>query len=152
MSLVSFLKKEWPHVAALTAGLGTAVAGFVQNQGGVKEATMGIAGLAVAGVSTVAKQLKDGKVDAATVEAAGSDLTKQLPSLRADLANVASFVETEWPASKTLISDLSTRVAAVETRAAATVSSIEPTVRSVLTAALAATPATVAPSTPSAAT
>lgn len=69
-------------------------------------AVLGLGGAVLALGSSIGKLLHDRGLHIATIQAAGSDVAQALPGLTADLTQVRSFVEQEWPTSKGVIDEV----------------------------------------------
>ena len=122
-------------LATFIPALAAAVQAIVTNGTPTHQAVFGLGGGAVALFATLGKLLHDGSLNAATLKAGASDISEALPSLRLDLSKSVSFIENDVPAFKTLISGVDGRIAALETKVAASVPelpAIEAMVRSVL--------------------
>lgn len=138
-------------LATFIPGLATTVTAFAQNSGGSKTAALGVGGLVVSLFSTLAKLGHDHGLNKATLAAGASDITAALApdgQLRADLSKTVSFVENDLPGAKTVVSDVTARVEALEKKVP-DLAGIEQIVRTVVGQAFAsAAPAPVAPATP----
>jgi hypothetical protein len=123
-------------LATFVPSVAAAVAGFLQNTNGEKSSVLGGAGIIAALVSTVSKLAHDQGLNKATLLAAGSDITAQLPQLKLDASKTVSFIESDLPALKGIISDLASRVTTAEAHVTSLVAPditvIESAVRKVL--------------------
>ena len=127
-------------------GVASAVEGIVTPGTPAHTATYGGVGALVALVSSIAKLMHDKGLHVATIQAAGSDIAAELPSLRTDIAKTVAFAETDLPVLKPAIDSVTSRVSALEAKVIPDASTIEGIVRNVLTSVL--TPAAVAPVAP----
>lgn len=127
-------------LATFIPGLATTVTAFAQNSGGSKTAALGVGGLVVSLFSTLAKLGHDHGLNKATLAAGASDITAALApdgQLRADLSKTVSFVENDLPGVKTVVSDVTARVEALEKKVP-DLAGIEQIVRTVLSQVLGA--------------
>ena len=126
-------------LATFIPGLAAAIQALVTNGSTLHTAVFGGGGVLAALFATLGKLWHDGKLNEATLYAAGSDIAKALPSLRDDLSKSVSFIENDVPAFKTLVGGLDGRVGALEAKVTAglggstSVADIESVVRKVLT-------------------
>lgn len=118
-------------LATFIPGVAATVTAFVQNSGGSKTTILGGAGAIAALFSTLGKLFHDGKLNTATLAAAGSDISAQLPQIKADISKTVSFVENDLPGVKGVIDDVTKRVSALEAKVP-DLGAIENTVRSVI--------------------
>lgn len=123
-------------LATFIPGLAAAIQALVTNGSTLHTAVFGGGGVLAALFATLGKLWHDGKLNEATLYAAGSDIATALPSLRDDLSKSVSFIENDVPAFKTLVGGLDGRVGALEAKVvggSTSVADIEAVVRKVLT-------------------
>ena len=133
-------------LATFLPGLASGVTALLQHGTPTHTAVFGIGGGVMALVSTLGKLFHDKGLHVATIQAAGSDIAAELPSLRTDIAKTVAFAETDLPVLKPAIDSVTSRVSALEAKVIPDASTIEGIVRNVLTSVL--TPAAVAPVAP----
>lgn len=127
-------------LATFIPGLASAVTAITTSGSTAHQAIFGLGGGLVALLSTLGKLWHDGKLNEATLANAGSDIAAALPSLRADLTKAVSFVESDLPGVKGLLSGLEARITAAEGKIGAEIpdiAGIESVVRKVLSEILA---------------
>lgn len=110
--LFTWLKDEYAHLAP---GVGLIVTALVQNKGGLKEAVTAGAGTVLATACAVVRDLRKGKVSVASIESAGSDVAKALPSVRSDLDTILPLAQ-HLPALTALVSSVQSHVGALESK------------------------------------
>ena len=118
--------------AGIISGLGILITGYVQNTNGEATTAHSIVGGALALGSIVAKLWHDGVFRKASIAAALTSVTADLPAWKADVSKAVSFVEEDLPGVKTVISDVQGKIASLEGRIP-DLGNIESVVRQVLT-------------------
>lgn len=151
-------------LAGIVSGLGTLITGLVQNPDALKngasavtDVRTAVGSLLVVG-SVAAKLFHDNGFNKATIAAAGTDLMKELPSIKSDLGKAAGLVESDFPSLKSDFTDFETattgKISELEGKITSltglTPQMVEDAVRHILASAQPVAPATP-PTTPPAA-
>lgn len=97
-------------------GVASAVEGIVTPGSAAHTATYGGVGALVALGSTIGKLVHDRGLHVATIQAAGAEFGLELPKLRSDLSTAVGFAENDVPQLKSVVSSVTDRVGALETK------------------------------------
>lgn len=121
--------KVW--LTTFVPAVAAAAQALLTNGSAIHTAVFGGGGALVALVSTLGKLFHDNGLNKASLAAAGADISKALPDLKADLSTAVSFVENDFPSVKTGLADAQAKIAALEAKVP-DLAGIETTVRNVL--------------------
>lgn len=109
------MRKTFVHYLGIALGILSAVNAVITDPTNkVHMAVFGAGGLVTIVGSIIAGLSHSKAVNVATITSAGSQFAAKLPQIEADLSTVSSFVQQEWPATKTAIAQVQNRVGAVE--------------------------------------
>jgi len=141
---MTLLKSIESHVVGIVAGAGTIIAAFLAQLGSADKLGLGAIGGVVLAVAVAAGTIKNKSVSVASIQNAGTETSKAIAAALPAVEAVHSFVTTEWPQSKQLLSDLGSQVTALQQQVAkpvADAAAIAEQAASILQAKLASAPA-----------